>query len=921
MKTHLQSCVFHLLFCSILIGSVAASETLRAQSTNLQEYFVDPAKGNDDSGGDSVDQPLATLQKAIKLAQPGDQIWLRSGIYRQSTTIRCAGTDENPVRISAYKNEHPVLSGCDPVLGWKHLGSDVWEADCDWDAGAGDSKFNLSNTLFFDAQVWFEARQGAEQDPLHLENWGRIDRGNLTRTGFVAADLKGWPADHWVGAKVRFHRNDWTIDNNVVKSYDSTTGRIEFEEQIGVVSQKHQLGYYLFGTPKTLDHPQEWFHDVQQKKLKIKVAAGVDPNEHQIEFRKRRVALNLVGAKHVHLSGLTFRGAGLQTDDNTNHCVIKKCKFYAHDFGDYSGLLLNGNFNTLRDSEISHTWNSAVRISGSRNAMINCYLHDIGYRGITRVISMEGREHLVSHNTVEKFARSFLDGYPTHSEFAYNLFENGARLSWDTGVFDGDAGMGNGGNCVVHHNVFRNTDSIGIYCAFYAGNEIVLHHNLIYDMSPSTSRRKTPQFQKVYHNTFVGKAPEGVVDSGSVAIRSQYKNNLQIDASRLESFGITHAGNVNYRPEDFVDFEKRDLRLAASSAAIDAGTPIEAFGKNWQGKSPDAGALEFGQKMWKVGHDFDDPPMPVFAWKAFPATNLFDDTTIRQGVLSWDTSGDPQLTYGNAWNLAAAGKSFYSNTSIRLRNGDRLSRRFDNLQPNSWYRVGANIRLIDSCGNLADATRRAAPFHTGTHRHERYVTNIHDSQWIALNNLNFGAGKKYSHMEVIYTRPPGEPGEKLSTVEVYLDNQDGEFLGQLKFDNVIQDSWSAARMPLPAIGGNRDLFFVARGEESQKLRLGEVRLLQQSLPSHERATLTVTGKQTQVHSRVGASDWFLQPESMLVKTGFNETSLQVSIANPSQHDAYLDRFVFYTDDQKAKLMETDSALGKFQPAETTAGGP
>ncbi len=109
---------------------------------------------------------------------------------------------------------------------------------------------------------------------------------------------------------------------------------------------------------------------------------------------------------------------------------------------------------------------------GTRQQIVNNYFHDIGYVPTARVITMGGSDHLVSHNTVRKFARSFLDGFPLRSEFAYNLFEDGANLSWDTGVFDGDAGRGNGGGSVVHHNVIRDVAPVGVHMGFYSGVDL-----------------------------------------------------------------------------------------------------------------------------------------------------------------------------------------------------------------------------------------------------------------------------------------------------------------------------------------------------------------------------------------------------------------------------------------------------------------
>ena len=80
-------------------------------------YYISPA-GNDDTGDGSPEQPWYNLGKAISVAQAGDVIYCRGGVYKMSwrgtdnkLTLRLkqSGTAEAPIIISAYENEQPIF--------------------------------------------------------------------------------------------------------------------------------------------------------------------------------------------------------------------------------------------------------------------------------------------------------------------------------------------------------------------------------------------------------------------------------------------------------------------------------------------------------------------------------------------------------------------------------------------------------------------------------------------------------------------------------------------------------------------------------------------------------------------------------------------------------------------------------------------
>ncbi len=102
---------------SVILGLLGALLSLQAK-----EIFMAP--NGDDAAAGTLDKPIATLQKAQELAQPGDTIWLRGGTYKIAADYPVArkeriwvylnyfnksGKEQSPIRYWAYADEHPIF--------------------------------------------------------------------------------------------------------------------------------------------------------------------------------------------------------------------------------------------------------------------------------------------------------------------------------------------------------------------------------------------------------------------------------------------------------------------------------------------------------------------------------------------------------------------------------------------------------------------------------------------------------------------------------------------------------------------------------------------------------------------------------------------------------------------------------------------
>jgi len=106
-------------------------------------YYVDPRHpaASDEPAWGYPAVPLASLAKACAIAQPGETILLRGGVYREVLAPMNDG-----VTFRAMKGEKMTISGADLIEGWKREGDGSWSATL----AAGSKK------VLRDGQLWSE---------------------------------------------------------------------------------------------------------------------------------------------------------------------------------------------------------------------------------------------------------------------------------------------------------------------------------------------------------------------------------------------------------------------------------------------------------------------------------------------------------------------------------------------------------------------------------------------------------------------------------------------------------------------------------------------------------------------------------------------------------------------------------------------
>lgn len=69
------------------------------------------ADGSDGNDGRSAERPVETLQRAADLAEPGDVVWVRDGVYSSDVEFTTSGTADAPIVFESQPGECAILDG------------------------------------------------------------------------------------------------------------------------------------------------------------------------------------------------------------------------------------------------------------------------------------------------------------------------------------------------------------------------------------------------------------------------------------------------------------------------------------------------------------------------------------------------------------------------------------------------------------------------------------------------------------------------------------------------------------------------------------------------------------------------------------------------------------------------------------------
>ena len=87
-------------------------------------YYVDAKAGREGNG--SRECPFRRINEAAKIAVAGDEVVVAEGIYREFVSPVHPGTEEKRIVYRSEKHLGAVITGAEPVTGWKKVRGNIW---------------------------------------------------------------------------------------------------------------------------------------------------------------------------------------------------------------------------------------------------------------------------------------------------------------------------------------------------------------------------------------------------------------------------------------------------------------------------------------------------------------------------------------------------------------------------------------------------------------------------------------------------------------------------------------------------------------------------------------------------------------------------------------------------------------------------
>ena len=211
---------------------------------------------------------------------------------------------------------------------------------------------------------------------------------------------------------------------------------------------------------------------------------GKNPENSDVTVKVRKQGL-IINAENVTVKNLNLFGCGLFCKGD--NCVLDGVNVRCADFfvnSDYfdqqnhRNVVVSGNGNTWKSSEISDTWGDGIYVSGDENTIENCHIHDVCYAGAYYGgITVTGKSDSIINCTLHDTGR-----YNVCHSSAKELkivgceMYNSALLSYDCGSTYTWGTDGEGSE--IAYNYIHDNREVGIYLDNNCSNFNV-HDNVI----------------------------------------------------------------------------------------------------------------------------------------------------------------------------------------------------------------------------------------------------------------------------------------------------------------------------------------------------------------------------------------------------------------------------------------------------------
>ena len=133
------------------------------------------SKSGCDHAPGTEDAPFLTISKAASVALPGDTVKVHKGVYREWVSPQNSGTEEHRIVYESAGDGEVVITGAEPISGWKDEGDGVWKVE------VPDSMFTIRNpyTTLVYGDWLFDELKGSHLGDVYLDGKSLYERQSL----------------------------------------------------------------------------------------------------------------------------------------------------------------------------------------------------------------------------------------------------------------------------------------------------------------------------------------------------------------------------------------------------------------------------------------------------------------------------------------------------------------------------------------------------------------------------------------------------------------------------------------------------------------------------------------------------------------------------------------------------------------------